>query len=812
MRPQPELPHIAVVVSGFPRQSETFALRDLLALEAAGMLEAVFATKPGDGQPAQPGVERIAHRLVELPPGEPALQAAEVERRLARSGVAGIHGYFAHVPAEVAELAAKRLGIHFGFSAHARDLRKVPPEVLRERGRRACCLITCNDDAACDLRSLDLEPAQISHGVDTERFSPDPTPPRQARARTGALRALAVGRLVRKKGFDVLIRALAQADSRVELAVVGTGPEHHRLQVLAETLGVTDQIEWLGTKTHAELPDLYRACDVVLVPSVVDPEGDRDGLPNVILEALASGRPVIASDLTGIRPAIKDGENGLLVERGNVDELRAALDRLASQPALAATLGRQARRSAEDNWSAGACAEKFRAWIANAYRPAEIAYVMKGYPRRSEPFIASEIRHLEEEDARIRVFAIKGLSEPDAAPAGGRARAPVCYLPEADTAVDSGFLRWIASNWRSFLRPHASVATKQPLRYTTTLLEALGACLRYRSSWLRPKKVFLKDFLRAGAIADEILRVPTIRHLHGHFCHGSTTMAMYASRLTGLPFSFTAHAKDIYQGKLNPGDLLARKIGRASFVATCTEANRLHLAGLTDDPTRIRTIYHGLDPTIFEPRTGACGAEPTILAVGRFVEKKGFSHLVDACGILKSRGTRFLCRILGEPGDRLEEITRQVKSLGLQDLVRLEGPVPQAELREVYRSSTAFVLPCQVVADGDRDGIPNVLVEAMALEVPVVSTDVSGIPELIDHDVNGLLVPPSNAPALADALERLLADQELRLRLGRSGRRKVLERFDARNTTRVLHELLRSSDGAAPQGALDEAPALGGAP
>ena len=175
-----------------------------------------------------------------------------------------------------------------------------------------------------------------------------------------------------------------------------------------------------------------------------------------------------------------------------------------------------------------------------------------------------------------------------------------------------------------------------------------------RSPWLPPRTVFCKEFLQAGYIARMVLESRgSIRHLHGHFCHGVATIAMLASRLCGVSYSFTAHAKDIYLSKLNPGDLLARKIRGATFVVTCTDANRWHLEGVCSDGAPIYTVYHGLDTELFTPPASRRrdGSEAVkLLSVGRLVEKKGFDCLVSACHILRDRGYRFTCRIVGGRG------------------------------------------------------------------------------------------------------------------------------------------------------------------
>jgi glycosyltransferase involved in cell wall biosynthesis len=353
---------IVVVTSGFPRVSETFALSELLALDAQGLLGAVFATKPGDGAPVQPGVAKLARRVQVLPPGGPAQQAASMLERLGGRRVGAFHGYFAHQPAAVAAAAAAATGGRFGFGVHALDARKVPGAELTARARAASVVVACNRDVAAPVCQPGVPLRLIPHGVDLERFRPQP-PPRD----DGVLRLLAVGRLVRKKGLDVLVEAVRRLPVPFELRIVGGGPERERLRGAVEAGGLGDRVRLTGPATHAELPARYAEAHVVVVPSVVDPSGDRDGLPNVVLEAMASGRPVVASDVAAISTAVAHRRSGLLVPPGDPDALAAALTELAAAPCRRAALGAAARRRVERDFELGHCTRRLGRALEEAY-------------------------------------------------------------------------------------------------------------------------------------------------------------------------------------------------------------------------------------------------------------------------------------------------------------------------------------------------------------------------------------------------------------------------------------------------------------
>ncbi len=343
---------LAVVMSGFPRTSETFALGELVALARAGMLVRVYATKSGDGQAPQPGVEEVLPLVRMLPAGDVTQQAAALVEDLGDAVVDGVHGYFAHHPTEVAARAAGALGVGFSFSVHALDARKVPTADLADRARAAAGVVACNTDVA---QHVDLPGSQVCllpHGVDLTRFDPRPHPDGAAR-----LRVLAVGRLLEKKGFSTLLDAVARLQIPAMLRIVGTGVEQAPLEESIDRLGLADTVELAGRRSHDELPDDYAWADVVAVPSVVDSSGDRDGLPNVALEAMACRRPLVVSDVSALGATVHAAGSGLVVPPADAAALADALTTLTA-PRLRAELGTTGRRHVEEHFDLAKCTHR----------------------------------------------------------------------------------------------------------------------------------------------------------------------------------------------------------------------------------------------------------------------------------------------------------------------------------------------------------------------------------------------------------------------------------------------------------------------
>ena len=400
----------------------------------------------------------------------------------------------------------------------------------------------------------------------------------------------------------------------------------------------------------------------------------------------------------------------------------------------------------------------------------QLGMILKGYPRISESFISSEILLLESLGLPIQIYSLRRPREDFTHESVARIRAPVTYLPE-----------YVLPNLRTLIKSNATLWKRLGRHYRRTIGAALVR------AWQRRKVATVRHFLQAGHLCATALRDPRVAHLHAHFCHTPTSVAVFAAQLSGLPFSFTAHAKDIYTSE---PDQLRRKIQLARFVVTCTRYNARYLSRLAGGNTPIHTVYHGIDLNLFSFGHSSPPAPPyQILSIGRLVPKKGYDDLLNALKLLKSSGLDFQFSHIGS-GEMERQIRARVQALNLENQVRLLGTLPHGEVIKHYRKAHCFVLACKVAANGDRDGIPNVLVEAMAVGVPVISTSVSAIPELIKNGVTGILVEPGEPDMLAGAIQHLLFHPENYRDQVKQARSKVEKEFDNCRCVIALHELL----------------------
>lgn len=370
--------------------------------------------------------------------------------------------------------------------------------------------------------------------------------------------------------------------------------------------------------------------------------------------------------------------------------------------------------------------------------PFKVCYLLKRYPRLSQTFVLDEMLELQRQGLDVTVAALKPSEEEIAHDRCRELKGSVHYL---------------------------------------SLLATEGPAVRF----------FAEEAFSLSTQAERIASLVTrlgINHIHAHFATWAAAAASLVSERTGLPFSFTAHARDIYHRSVDAKGL-GEMIRKARFVVTVSDFNKRYLEGLiSPGEGRIVRLYNGVDLQRLRP-TNQGGDPELILGVGRLVRKKGFHVLIDACRILKKKGRPFRCVLIGE-GEERADLEKRIESDSLQKDLFLLGARTQNEVIEWMRRASVFVLPCIVSEDGDRDGLPTVLPEAMAVGTPVISTSVSGIPEIVRHGETGLLVDEGDPEGLADAIVSLLASRELQNRLAAAALQKVRSDFSLSENVRRL--------------------------
>ncbi len=386
------------------------------------------------------------------------------------------------------------------------------------------------------------------------------------------------------------------------------------------------------------------------------------------------------------------------------------------------------------------------------------AVVVKGYPRLSETFIAQEILALQDRGLDQVIVSLRHPTDRLVHALHRRITAPVLYLPEylhQEPRRTAGAWLWA--------RRQAGYATAR---------QAFLKDLRRDPSRNRARR-----FGQACVLAQELPK--DVDRLHCHYLHTPASTARYAALILGLPWSFSAHAKDIWT---TPAWELREKLAAAAWGVTCTEANRRYLDGLAPADKPVARVYHGLDFTRFPrpaarpPRDGRDTRDPVrLVSVGRAVDKKGYDVLLSALAQLPGDLSWRFVHIGG--GDRAARLKQTAEQLGLADRIDWRGPQAQDAVIEALQTSDLFVLAARIAADGDRDGLPNVLMEAQAVGLACLSTRVSAIPELIEDGVTGRLVAPDAVDALADALARLITTPDERARLGAAGAHAVRRDF-----------------------------------
>jgi glycosyltransferase involved in cell wall biosynthesis len=388
-----------------------------------------------------------------------------------------------------------------------------------------------------------------------------------------------------------------------------------------------------------------------------------------------------------------------------------------------------------------------------------IGYVLKRYPRFSETFIVNEILAHEAAGQEIEIFSLRPVEETHFQDCLGRVRAPVTRLPEKPKSAEA--------LWKLMQKARATLPGAWSVIGEMSEMDARDVA---------------QGIELALACHDR-----SIAHLHAHFGTVATTVARLAAQLAGIGYTFTAHAKDIYFD-YEENTHLAQKLHDAHRVITVSDYNLAYLRErFGPAAARVSRIYNGLDLERFGYADLSIHATD-ILAVGRLVEKKGFHILIEAVRLLRESGRNVHCRIVGG-GDEARHLAAQIDAGNLRSVVELLGPRPQTEVMKMMREAAVFACPCVVGRDGNRDGLPTVLLEAMALGTPCVATDVTGIPELVRDGETGLCVPEGDPEALAMALARVLEDAALRQKLARAGRALVEREFDQHANAARLREI-----------------------
>ena len=412
--------------------------------------------------------------------------------------------------------------------------------------------------------------------------------------------------------------------------------------------------------------------------------------------------------------------------------------------------------------------------VATADRPLRVAYIMSRFPKLSETFVLNEMETVAALGVPVDIYPLI------------RERVETAHPEVASWMSRAHFHGYVSP---AVLRAHLSCLRRRPRTYA-----ALGAEV-LRRTW-GSRKLFvgaLGTFPKAVRFAHE-MQQDGVTHVHAHFATHPALAALIVHRLTGLPFSFTAHGSDIHVDRR----MLDCKVEAAAFAVAISRFNKEVMAGACAKPLRhkIHVVHCGVDPRCFAPRTGPRPPGPVrFVCVASFEPVKGHVYLIDACRVLHARGVEFRCDLVGE-GPLKGAIVRRIAESGLSDRVHVLGGLPRPDVVRLLAAGDVAVLASHPTADGRREGIPVALMEAMASGLPVVSSAISGIPELVESGVSGLLVRSGDAALLADALERLAGDVALRERMGREGRRRVLADFDLESNTRRLLNLF--SPGVVP--------------
>lgn len=405
-------------------------------------------------------------------------------------------------------------------------------------------------------------------------------------------------------------------------------------------------------------------------------------------------------------------------------------------------------------------------FLMDKMKKAKVAYILYQFPVLSETFLMDEILQLKKMGMDISIFLFKGSYDKIMHKEAEALIKDAFYAsdPKADA---NSFVKVVKSNLNFLFRA--------PLKYIYFV---------FKYAFKIGKKEFLQIFYLC-----RLIEMQKPRHLHAHFAGLPATAAMIAARFLGIPFSFTVHAHDIFV----KNDFLEDNIKNAKFIIAISKYDKDYLLkrfrNISSD--KIKVIHCGIDIERFKPQISKTSKTAVILSGGRLIEKKGFSYLIKACRLLSKKGIRFRCDIFGD-GPLKESFLNEINESGMAGIINLLGAIDRDKLLQLLNESDIFVLPSVIARDGDMDGIPVTLMEAMACQKPVISTNISGVPELVDSMENGILVPEKNIAELAQAIETLFDNKGLKERLGLKARQKIIEEFNINKNIDMLAKSFES--------------------
>ncbi|HUJ10755.1 MAG TPA: glycosyltransferase [Verrucomicrobiae bacterium] len=715
-----------------------------------------------------------------------------------------VHGVWATGAATAAAILSRLCDIPYSVGTDGYDVYEHGGDQFLEPKLRGANFVQANFQANADYLRQRVPEARVvlaRRGLDHLPSIADRPRP------SGPIRILSVGRLVPKKGHCYQLDACALLKRwgvAFEARIIGDGKLRRDLQSQVRMLGLADAVTLCGARPHDEVQQAYRWADIFWHTGIIDKHGNRDGLPNVIPEAMAHQLPVICGPVAGAIEPVKNDVTGLVVDVADRATLAGAVKRLADDQSLRRRLGANGRRWVEGNFlvnkNVAVLADAFRTAASRHESKPTVAYILMKYPSFSQTFLQREIAELIRQGLSIEVHSlwrVASFDETVAAGFGLRVRYfrwwnafNLLFALPRELWRDPVLLRDGWRVWRCSGAPDENTSPSVGRLCESAIPSNIAPP---RRGGLQGSAATTTDFLKnLWAVIFAVCRAKQfrqsrIRMVHGAWAASPATAAAILGRLRGVPFSFGAHAYDIYE---HGGDqFLDAKLRAASFVHTTTHANVEYLRERVTE-SKIVLARRGLD-RLPEMTNKVRKAGPIrILSVGRLTAIKSHHHQLAACAQLKHWGVPFEARIIGG-GELRRDLQSQIRMLGLADAVTLCGARPHDEVQQAYHWADIFWHTGIIDENGNRDGLPNVIPEAFAHQLPVICGPLPGATEAVTHELSGLVVDVANPVALAGAVKRLANDELLRRRLGKNGRRWVEENFVVNKNAAVLADAFR---------------------